>query len=335
MGEPSFFEAYDEALTPLIAANNLLQLVARAEDVGLLGALREPSPVAELAAQVGVDADTASTLCTALFAWGIVDEGEGGYRLTAPWRALTDDGAFVALGVAIAGGLVDGRLIRGGADTYWTMPSADRVAYARSISPNPYSDALVAAFRADMENDPTLAPMLDGGRLLELGCGVAGRILTTLRAAPKLHAIGVELTEDLAAVARKRAEDLGVADRFEVVCADATTFRADEPCDFGFWSQFFFPAATRPAALAVLMANLRSGAHMWAPLPAKHELIAADPRGEEARTHALHRIVLGSWGVPERSADELAAELADAGFVDVVVTDREGPKPTRVRARRP
>lgn len=62
-----------------------------------------------------------------------------------------------------------------------------------------------------------------GERHLELGCGLAGRILCLLQAYPAMTAVGVERAPDLAAEARRRAERLGVADRFVVVVSDATS----------------------------------------------------------------------------------------------------------------
>jgi hypothetical protein len=182
-------------------------------------------------------------------------------------------------------------------------------------------------------NDPGRAAMADGGRLLELGCGVAGRVLTTLRAMPELHAVGVELSADLAGEAERRAHELGLTDRFEVVCADAATYRADEPFDFGFWSQFFFPEDARSGALRTMHACLLPGGFADAPLGADFDKMRADPNGDESRSWAIFRVILDSWGVPERDPDTLMTDFRNAGFEDVrVVARNEGPI---VRATRP
>lgn len=57
-----------------------------------------------------------------------------------------------------------------------------------------------------------------GGRYLELGCGAAGMCNTILQIYPELEAVGIELSEVFAAKARERAEAIGVADRFTVIC---------------------------------------------------------------------------------------------------------------------
>lgn len=322
---PDFFEAYDAVLTPLFTASNTLSLLAGAESAGVIGALRQRRTAAELAELADQDPATVQAWCRALETCGITESSDEGYVLTEHWLALTEPSAFVPLATALAGNRVEGRLLAGLADsTYWSMATEDRLAYARAVSPDPFSDALVAAFRQQLANDPDRAPMLAGGRLLEMGCGVAGRILTTLRAAPDLTAVGVELSEDLAAEARRRANELGLADRFTVVCTDASAFSTDEPFDHGFWSQFFFPAEARQGALAALAAALRPGAGLDAPIGGDFEAMAADPGGPAAREYAVGRAILQSWGVPERTPQALVAELEEAGFVDVRVVPRPG-----------
>jgi hypothetical protein len=213
------------------------------------------------------------------------------------------------------------------------MPSEDRLTFARSVSPDPFSDGVVAARRAEVEADPVRAHLVHGGRILELGCGLAGQLLTTLRALPDVEAVGVELSADLADAAQARAAQLGLTDRFTVVCGDAADFTTDEPFDFGSWSQFFFPAPTRPAALATLLACLRPGAAASAPVGADFDLVRADPTGEVARSWATFQLILRGWGVPERPPEELVAELEAAGFTDVEVVPH--PASPTVVGRRP
>jgi SAM-dependent methyltransferase len=246
--------------------------------------------------------------------------------------ALTDPGAFMPLGALIAGQNAGSKVMRNlGSLAYWDQTTEDRLAMARAVSPDPYSDDLVAAYRGALAADPVGEKILEGGRFLELGCGVAGRILLTLRAAPELTAVGIELSEDLAAEAARRAEDLGLADRFTVVCCDAGAYLADEPFDFGFWSQFFFPDTARGPALAVMLASLRPGASFQAPVGADPDATRNIPDAalEEAWMHTMLR----SWGVPERTVEGLTEEIAGAGFVDLEVIARDaGPA---VRAWRP
>jgi SAM-dependent methyltransferase len=311
--------------------------VTGAERSGLLRALAEPRPAADLAARTGLDEARVAAICSALAAFDVVVPAGAGFTLAPPWEVLVRPGGFAEIAVVLAGAQVQARLYEslGEGGDYWTMPSEDRVAYARSVSPDPFSDGLVAAFRAMADQDPDSAALAAGGRYLELGCGVAGRILVNLRAFPALHAVGVELAEDLVAVARERADRLGLADRLTVRHEDACAFDEPESFDFGFWSQFFFPGPTRRAALAALFRSLRPGGIAWAPCAVDFDALAADPGGPEARLYALQRLLLLSWGVPERSAAELCAEFAEAGFTDITTSGGGGAGPVRVRAVRP
>lgn len=320
-GETGFFEAYEQVLSPVLDHHALGGLLEGLHTSGALPALTAPVPVEQWPETVGTTPEVAVPLLAALVSHGVVEEDAEGVRLTEPWRVLVADTAFADLGDGLRQGRIAGRLLAGiGTGDYWDLSPEDRIAFARSVSPNPYAEGLVAAFRADIEADPERADLLTGCRMLELGCGVAGRILTTLRAAPGLTAVGVELSPDLAVEAERRAAELGLTDRFTVVCRDVADFTSDQPFDRVFWSQFFFPDASRAAALATARRCLRRGGVLQAPV--LHEDL-------------LFRLLLATWGIPLRSADDLAAEVAAAGFTDVEVVGADAPGPTSVRGVRP
>ena len=268
---------------------------------------------------------------------GVVVEIDEQLGLSPSWRALLADDAYVTLELLLRGGDIEADLLRSisaGAD-YWTMPSEDRLTFARAISPDPFSPGLVASFRASATEDPERAALMGGGRLLELGCGVAGRVLTCLQAFPDLTAVGIELADDLAEEAERRAVALGVADRLTVVRSDAGAYLEPDSFDFGFWSQFFFPEPSRASALAALFTNLRSGGTAWAPVLGKFPVMQADPTGQVRRQYTLFRVILDSWGVPERTPHQLAAEFEAAGFIDVDQGTEGAAGPVRVTARKP
>jgi len=331
--EVGFFAALEAALTPLTTARGLLAVVERAEREGVLRVLRNGGSVADVAQRTGSSHVSARTLCAALVANGVAEPVAVGYRLTPFWRALTADDAFIPLRDVLAQSRVIDVMLSRPEATYASIPVADREAFARAVSPNPYAPELVDRVGRDIAADRWWAPMIDGGRYLELGCGIAGRMLTLLQAMPMLRAVGVELDSHLAEHARRRAKDLGLQDRVEIITADATTYRADEPFDFGFWSQWFFPSATRDAALASLFANVRSGGVVRSPVFGDHERMAAEPYGSDARIYALDRVMLDSWGVPERTPEQLQTEFAAAGFIDVTV--ERGEVMPVIYARRP
>ena len=134
-----------------------------------------------------------------------------------------------------------------GVSGWTTLSETERLAYATAVSPNPFSDAMVALVGARAATPPVVRERLrDDDRILELGCGAAGQLLCTLRAFPGVTAVGVERSADLAAEARRRSEALGVADRLEVIVGDAATVRLEEEFDVVAWSQFFFPRRAAP-----------------------------------------------------------------------------------------
>lgn len=323
----SWFEAYERALEPLTSQAELLALLTGAESAGLVGALRTPSTSEELAVRLGQPEPMVAAVCRALTAYAVTVRAEDRYQLAPDWMVLSDESAFSPLAVQLAKAEIDQRSFRNvlAAEDYWTMPAEDRLLVARAVSPDPFSAALVESFRAMVAADPDQAALTRGGTHLELGCGVAGRILTTLQAVPAMRAIGLEISPDLAAVARDRAERLGLADRFEVLVQDAAAFDREACADTVFWSQFFFPGPSRPGALAAAFRALRSGGVLTATLTAA--------RGVDDRATALGEVALPGWGVPTRTPDELVAEVEEAGFVDAAVVERGGLR--RVRAVRP
>ncbi len=320
---PSWFEASEQVLDPLVNARMLLALVQGAEALGFFRAMQESSTLASLARETGLSEQRVRDVCAALVANEVAELDGSGVRLTPAWAALTGPAALAPLGTALRLGDVGAQTLQdlSGGGGFAGLSRADRVAYASAVSPNPFSAAIVAAMRAGVGiPDAVRGRLKDGDRHLELGCGVAGRILCLLQAFPTLTAVGVELTPDLAAEAERRAVALGVADRFEVVCADATAVRLEGTFDVAFWSQFFFPEASRAGTLATAYNALRPGGLLLAPLLGDPSVAESDPHGASARSLALARVVHGLWGVPDRSPDELATEVAAAGFVDVAVS---------------
>lgn len=122
-----------------------------------------------------------------------------------------------------------------------------------------------------------------------------------------------------------------MADRLTYVVGDATTFRPDAPVDLVNWSQFFFPAASRAAALLTAWHALRPGGWLTAPVIWPDE--PGPPVGDDAHDLALEGVNLDMWGVPARTVGEVRAELESAGFVDTRVDDMTFIR--LVRGRRP
>ena len=147
-----------------------------------------------------------------------------------------------------------------------------------------------------------------------------------------MTAVGVELDAELLDVARQRAEALGVADRAEWRHGDARDLADEAAFDTLAWSQYYFPADTRPATLAAAFRALKPGGYLMASL-LDDPPPDAESRGPAGRAYALTRLLYHAWGVPVRTTDELRAEVEAAGFAFVRIAG--SPRRRRLLAQRP
>jgi len=158
-----------------------------------------------------------------------------------------------------------------------------------------------------------------GGHVLELGCGAASGLLTSLVLYPRMTAVGADLNGLALEEARRRAAEVG----------DAREVREEVCYDLMFWSDHFFPSATRAATLAAAYRALRPGGYLFLSSlgepPASAEALS-QPSG---RADALSRLLFSSWGVPIMDGRDAAAELEGAGFTVVRVL----PSPADTLAR--
>lgn len=334
------FEARQAVLEPLLAAQQLLGVLEGAEARGMITRLVSgPATMLELADVAGVDVATLRAVVAALAAAEVVEpRGEAGetVALTPPWHALCKPGGFTPFATLVRGNNVAAEHLRSLGDVdYWSMPSADRIALAAMVSPDPIEGGFVAIQQRWLEmGHPFAVATSTAERVLELGCGLAGAALSALQAFPNIRqTVGVELSDDVAAEAERRAEVLGLTNRFRVVRCDAADFHDPEPFDTGFWSQFFFAESAREAAVATLFEHVRPGGTVGAPCR-WFDADQDDPTGLPARAYALFRVRAQASGVPERSPDQVEAELRAAGFVDTR-TLPSGPTQFFVVATRP
>ncbi len=325
----AYFAALSE-VSERFVASEALQLIRGAAEAGVLGAFSQATTVAMAAKDLNRDESHLTDLCAALRSHGVLMSDDGvHFTLHSAWAMLVRPGGHQPLEVLMELSGTRGRMLRSiarGEHSGWAGDTRERFNYAIAVSPDPWSPATVAAFSASMQTNPEVVALLNSGaRYLELGCGVAGNMCTLLQAFPNVRAVGVEMASDLADEARRRAHALGIADRLDIVCADATTFSRPNSFDIVFWSQMFFPAASRRAALAVSLQSLRPGGLIWSPA-FDQTAVHKEPLSKTACDLVLDRVIHGSWGVPHREPEELRAELEDAGFVGAYVLDRPGSK---------
>ena len=310
------------AVTDLARAAEQASLVRLALSSGLLAHAAEAVTVADLAAAVNAPREPVAAVCTALVALGALHREGTRVRLSTTWKPLVEGGLDVLLertlqGAAARQDLIEGSLAQPA--TYWAGGGTRRRALAESVTLPPATEFGRAVTQGLIAGIPGLDELLaSGARWLELGCGVAGNALATAYLYPNVHVVGVDIAADLLDVARASARQLGVSDRVQFVECDAGSYTDDKLFDIVFWSQFFFPAATRKAALDNALARLRPGGLLLCPvLPGDRE--SPESGSPQAQQAALEAIIYRQWDVPVLSDDELAKEVTGAGFTDTRV----------------
>ncbi len=339
---PNALQTYFEAspiLAPLLSAAQLLGLLQGAHRSGLLAAARSPASPAQLAAASGMAESRVVDICRALDAHEVLIQADGQYQLAAPWLVLTAPNSPFLFEDVLAFTFTQMKTLANSAsgdEDYWTLTSEDRLAIAKGVTINPASPQVPATLaRFQREHLPEIdALFVAGGHYLELGCGVASGMCSFLQAHPKLTAVGVELAPDLLAVARQRALDLGVSDRVHFYEGDARDFHAPAQFDAVFWSQSFFPTASRAAVLRVAYQSLKPGGLLLATLQRWEPSDLTDSlQTKEGREYTIAQVMHGRWGVPDAGAEALQQEIEAAGFIGakpVILPNRR-----RILARRP
>lgn len=323
------------AVAALGLAADQAALLSGALRSGFLAHCAEPVTVPDLAGRTGLDHVRVHDLCTALRALGaLTTDDQARVTVSPTYRLLFFGGADRYVLDRLENSIVRQRAIgdlftRSDNDGYRSLDADSRRRAAASVTVDPATDVARGVMGATIESIAAWRDAFtNGGRYLELGCGLAGALLTYLQLHPKVTAVGVELAADLVEVARERAAALGVADRVEFVVGDATTYADPVPFDVAFWSQFFFTRESRRDALANAFARLRPGGLLLAPvLP-----MGPDGTGTDPQT-AIDVLLVQSWGVPALSATDLVTEVEAAGFENASVS--HGPFTTVVTARRP
>lgn len=335
-GDLSPQAALAQVLDPLVSARRLLSLIEGAESAGVLDALSEGATVERVATKTSLDKNTVVAALEAFVAGDVVERDGDLFTLTPAWRAARSSGAVRPLSATLSGDRIGAELIRmiGSGVDYWTMTSDDRVALAASMSPDPIRGSLLPQMQRGLEDgDPVHTRIAGASRYLELGCGLAGFSLSLLQVHSNLSVVAVERSPDLADEAERRAALVGVDDRFTVIRGEASEFADSELFDVAFWSQFFFAEPDRAPALEVCRRHVRSGGMVFSPIMYADPAAGAPPAA--VLRYRLFRVMLQSWGVPERRPDELVEEFEEAGFQDVTVVSPKFGRPPQLIATRP
>jgi SAM-dependent methyltransferase len=290
-----------------------IALLAAVHEQGWTTFLREPRDPAAVAGFAEIPVARAEDVLAALAAHGIVAWSGGRYRLTHEFAEALFADTYQSLGDAVLRQALTPMRVRDAVRTGQVEPGvSDFMIIARSVAGTANDDAR-RKFAALLNEVPELAEPIREGRFLDVGCGVAGFTLTAATMMPKFRATALEVVPELAAEASRRAVDLGVGDRVDIVTGDARRF--DEPGAFDacFWAQAFFPRGARAETLAMIHRSLRPGGTLVAQ---EMEVEPDDPAGKA--DFAIARLVAQAQEIPfAPSAEALRDEMTAAGFVPV------------------
>jgi SAM-dependent methyltransferase len=286
---------------------------------GWIAFLAQPRDVAALARFTGRPVERVRAVVAALAGIGVVETAGDEVRLTSAYAATMSPDAPFSMGDLLAEARMMRRLVGQAVDGSALAPheqDALTVADAYGLRP---TKVAVGLFGQLLEALPEISAVLAGGRYLDVGCGVAGFLLSCAQIYPGMRGVGVELVAPIAAEAERRAAAAGVADRVEIRCMDARDLAEENAFDTAFWAQPFFPADVRAGTLAAMLRALKPGAPL-----AMQEMERRPGDPAERPAFALRELVFSGWGVPfARSAEALVTEAEEAGFA----LDRVGETP--------
>jgi SAM-dependent methyltransferase len=293
------------------AAAQSLALLEAAHEQGWMDLLASGCQVADLAGLAGMRADQTRSVVAAMAAIGVVETAGDEVRLTPAYAGLMSPDAPFSLADRLAEARMMRRLVSESPRHRASTPhdqDALVVADAYGLRPTGVARDLFGQMLASL---PELTDAIRAGRYLDVGCGVAGFLLSNAQTFADLRGVGVELVPVVAAEAKRRAQSLGVTDRVEVRCVDARELTDEDEFDAAFWAQPFFAASTRPGTLAAIHRALRPGAALF-----MQEMERLPQDADEKMAFALRRLVFSGWDVPfAMSAEQLCAESEAAGFV--------------------
>ncbi len=319
----AYSEAYS-AIAPLVAHTQVLGLLQGAYASGILNVALSPASAEVIAAETGINLDRIQDMCRVLDAYGILIKENDCYRLDEQWALLVTSDLIRTFPVILSDAFAKARDFSQPGASYFLLSSKERLALAKGVTFNPTS-ADTTAFYEMLFQDmlPEVADRLkqQETHYLELGCGVGGGLNGLLRTYPRVTAVAVDLAKDVLAEAQATAEALGHSERVTFIHDDARNFDETNAFDLVYWSQFFFPEASRADVLQVAYAALKPYGYLVAPLlgdPLPDETL----HSPEGRQYAMTRLMYGSWGIPSRSAAEVNAEIEAAGFDHVKIRSK-------------
>lgn len=280
-----------------------LALLDAAHRQGWTDFLTEKRSIVGLAAFSGLPENRIRAVIEALAAIDVVETNGDDVRLTEDYAAAMSPDAPFSLADRLAEASMMRRLVAESVSNASLQPDALVVADAYGLRPTSIARDM---FGHLLDALPDLTEAIRHGSYLDVGCGIAGFLISNAQTFPDMRGVGIELVPEVAAEATRRAEG-----RAEIRCMDARDLTDKDEFDAAFWAQPFFPAATRPGTLAAVLRALRPGAAIYL-----QEMERMPDDADAIAAFKLRRLVFTGWDVPfARTAEDLTKEAEEAGFV--------------------
>lgn len=290
-----------------------LALVRAALGAGVLEAARERHSLEEIASTTGLEKDVAADVCDGLMRLGVLENSDGGFRLSPEFLVLTAPDAPQTLANWLG---INGVYVRTLEECskdhipYQELAADKIVTVARGAWGLPSSPLAMVSFA---EVDASFPEIRDvwrrGGRHMELGCGVGRDLLRIAVSYPDVTVTGVDMNREVLDEVTAQARSLGLADRVHVRYCDARQIEDVGVYDTIVWSQLFFPPEARAETVRVAFRALKPGGYVLVPL---------------LKDSPVFRLIYRCWGLRNFGPEEVRGELEEAGFefVDLVAHPR-------------
>ncbi len=345
------YDNSSHALNTWIAGAEAIAMLTGAVESGVIDALRTVNTAQQIAATTGLEKEIAEDILHALEAHDLVEQNDGTFRMARNLELLTSADAVLPLNEILQSTkirMLELQNVTEESNNYTTLSSDNVVSMAKGVVTSAISFARNFMGIGMGQLLPEMKERWNAGaHHLESGCGVGNTLFQITTTYPKVTAVGIEIEEETAKEAQRRADLLGVANRVEIRHMDAGELGDEAVFDTAQWSQFFFPTSCRSNALRTLYRAMKPGGYVFMPLLPDvsrtiweyridmlrmavkslisepyltlvffNALLQTSPMHQrrEKRLASINRLVYGTWGVPVKTSNELRAEMENCGF---------------------
>ncbi len=311
---------------------------------GIFDALGRSGPAgssaADLAATLGYREDYLRIWCETAFALGVLDDGgDGRFRLADGFESLLTSGPPPA---SVTGGFrLHERWVRERLDLAEVIQTGEERPRSDVTEDREYAAAMVTHSRplAQVRTEriylhiPAVADRLrQGGRLLDVGCGVGTQVESLAQAFPTATFVGIDILTHMLEVARELIGSGGLSDRVTFLQTGAEQLEDEEAFDVVAMNIVLheLPPAIRPRAVAAMCRALCPGGVLISNdflYPNRRE----DFRTPEYALGVFDQALELAWGSRHLSQDQLQELYIESGFARCEFLHIPVPFPSLVR----